>query len=181
MFRDANGCVKTISAIVAQPTPVVVAAYSALQPQCSNSADGSVTFSGGGGTPGYTYAVDGGAYSTSGTVTGLIAGSHTLHVKDTLGCVRDSNIVLLAPARLTPIASVRKSTCATLANGRVTLGATGGTAGYTYAQGSGSYAASGVFTALSAGSYTFHVKDTHGCITGYNDYHCRLVCALQVR
>ncbi len=162
--KDANGCVKDSSVTITQPTPIVIG-WTFVSPNCSNTADGSVTLSGSGGTPGYTYSVDGIAYQASGTINGLAAGAHVLHVKDVAGCIKDSSINLIAPARLAPSAAIRKSTCVTLGDGKVTLGATGGTAGYTFAQGSGSYGASGVFTPLAAGSYTFHVKDGHGCIT----------------
>lgn len=160
---DANGCIKDSTATVTQPSPIVIG-WTFISPNCSNTADGSVTLSASGGTPGYTYAVDALAYQTSGTFTGLLGGTHTLHAKDANGCIKDSTINLAAPGRLTPSAAVRSSTCTTLGDGKVTLGASGGTAGYTYAQGSSSYGASNIFTPLVAGTYTFHVKDSHGCI-----------------
>jgi gliding motility-associated-like protein len=162
--KDANGCIRSASGVViTEPTPIVVG-YTSVQPNCSYSADGSYTLSGSGGTPGYTYSVDGAAYTASGTFTGLAGGGHVLHVKDAAGCIKDSAVILSTPPRIIPSAAVRKSTCATLGDGVVTLNASGGTPGYTYAKGAGTYGASGVFNALAAGSYTFHVKDTHGCI-----------------
>ena len=164
--KDANGCTKSAVVTITQPTQIVIG-YTYVMPQCSYSADGSFTLTGSGGTPGttgYTFSVDAATYTVSGTFTGLLAGSHTLHVKDANGCIRDSMVTLPAPARIVPVASVKQSTCSTLGDGRVTLTGSGGTPGYTYAKGVGAYSATNVFSALAAGPYTFHVKDSHGCI-----------------
>lgn len=161
--KDAHGCIKTTTATITEPTPIVIG-YTFVSPNCSYSADGSLTLSASGGTPGYTYSVDGAAYTASGTFTGLLGGAHVLHAKDAANCIKDSNIILIAPARIAPHVAIRSSTCATLGDGTVTLSANGGTPGYTYAKGSGSYGASGFFNLLPSGTYTFHVKDAHGCI-----------------
>lgn len=162
--QDANGCIKSATATISQPTQIIIS-WTYVSPSCYNTADGSFTLSATGGTPGYTYAVDGLPYQSSATLTGMGGGAHVLHVKDTLGCIRDSNITMPAPLRVTPIAAVMNSTCSTLGNGVVTLTGSGGTPGYTYALGPGSYGVSGTFSPLAAATYTFHVKDSHGCIT----------------
>ncbi|MEO6830850.1 MAG: gliding motility-associated C-terminal domain-containing protein [Chitinophagaceae bacterium] len=161
-IKDNNGCVKTTTATVIQPPPIIIA-FTFVSPVCSYSANGSITLSATGGTPGYTFAVDASAYSANPTFTGLLGGAHALHIKDTVGCIKDSSIILLAPAKIKPQVALRNSTCNTLGDGTVTMSATGGTPGYTYALNAGSFSANGFFGGLAAGTYTFHVKDTVGC------------------
>jgi gliding motility-associated-like protein len=162
--KDANGCIKSTTATISQPTKITIG-WTYTSPNCYNTSDGSFTLSASGGTPGYTYSVDGLPYQISSTITGMGGGTHVLHIKDTLGCIVDSNVTLPAPTRVTPIAAVRQSTCNTLGDGKVTLSGSGGTPGYTYALGPGGYSSTNVFSSLAAGTYTFHVKDSHGCIS----------------
>ncbi|MBS1645415.1 MAG: gliding motility-associated C-terminal domain-containing protein [Bacteroidetes bacterium] len=161
--KDSNGCLHATSATVIEPSPILIG-HSFVSPLCSYSSDGALTLSATGGTPGYTFAVDAGTFSTVNSFGSLPGGVHVLHVKDTLGCPKDSTISLLAPARIKPQVAVRNSTCNTLGDGTVLLSATGGTPGYTYALNAGSFSSNGYFTGLAAGTYTFHVKDTAGCI-----------------
>ena len=163
-IKDANGCVRSAAFTLTQP-PAISAGWTSVQPQCSNSSDGSITISGSGGNGGpYFYSIDALPFQVAGLFSNLAGGTHVLHVKDANGCIKDSTVILLAPTLIVPAATVVKSVCSTLGNGKVTLTATGGTPGYTYANGAGAYSAANVFTTLAAGAYTFHVKDAHGCI-----------------
>lgn len=47
--------------------------------------DGEITISATGGTPAYTYSIDGGAFGGSATFAGLCTGEHFITVKDSLG------------------------------------------------------------------------------------------------
>jgi gliding motility-associated-like protein len=162
--KDANGCIKYDTIIITEPPVLAITALSSVSPTCNGGSDGSYTITASGGTSPYTYAADGGSYGSGSTVGGLSAGSHTLHVKDANACIKDTSVSLTQPPPIVPSAQVAMSTCKTLANGKVILSATGGTPGYTYAVGSGSYSSSATFTPLAAGTYTFHIKDAHSCI-----------------
>jgi gliding motility-associated-like protein len=118
-----------------------------------------------GGTGIYNYALGAGTYGTAGTFTTLAAGAYTVHVRDANGCIKDTTVTLAQPSVLAPSALVRPSVCNTLANGQVTLSASGGTPTYTYAIGTGAYSATTLFSPLAAGTYTFHVMDANGCIS----------------
>jgi gliding motility-associated-like protein len=162
--KDNNGCIKMDTVTVTQPNLLVLDSVRLVNPSCNGTSDGTATaFSRGGTTP-YTYAADAGSFGSSSTLTGLANGAHTIHVMDAHGCVKDTTITLIQPTPIVPSASVTKSVCKTLSNGIVTLSATGGTGPYTYANGTGTYSSTATFTPLAAGSYTFHIKDAHGCI-----------------
>lgn len=161
--KDANGCIKDTTFTITQPT-VLGLTVATDTPSCNGSANGAFTLTASGGTTPYTYAIGTGAFGSSSTFTGLTAGTYNLHLKDANGCTKDTTITLVQPTPIGVTASVKNSTCTTLSNGKVTLTATGGIAPYTYANGTGAYGASSVFTPLAAGTYTFHIKDSKGCI-----------------
>ncbi len=162
--RDVNGCIYYDTVTVTQPAPVAIDSVQMVQPGCNGSTNGSLTVFSSGGISPYTYALSAGTYGVSSAFTGLSAGTYTMHVKDANGCIKDSIVNLAQPQAITPSAFVTKSVCQTLANGKVTLAASGGTPTYTYAMGAGTYGSASVFTPLAAGTYTFHIKDAHGCI-----------------
>ncbi|MBA3827811.1 MAG: gliding motility-associated C-terminal domain-containing protein [Taibaiella sp.] len=163
-IKDNNGCIKYDTMVVTQPNLLTIASLTLVMPNCNGSSDGSYTLTPAGGTTPYSYAADGGTFGASSTLSGLAAGAHTLHIKDANDCTKDTNVTLAQPAPIVPTAVVTKSICKTLGNGKVVLTATGGTSPYTYAQGVGTYSASGTFSPLVAGTYTFHIKDAHSCI-----------------
>ncbi len=161
---DANGCQKDTTITITEPDPLVIGASSVIDADCHGASTGEVTLTGTGGTAPYMYAQGAGAYQASGTFTGLAAGTYTFHIQDAMGCESDTTITISEP---TPVmvsgVTIQLATC-NQSNGSVTLTGSGGTAPYTYAQGTNPYQASGTFTGLAAGSYTFHIKDANGCI-----------------
>ena len=160
--KDAHNCTATSTVTITQPT-AITETLTAVPPTCNGAANGSVTVATAGGTPPYTYAVGAGAYGNS-NVTTTVAGTITVHVKDANGCIKDTTFTLGQPPAIAVTAAVVKPICSTLANGSVTLSASGGTGSFTYAQGAGSYSNSNAFSPLAAGTYTFHVKDANACI-----------------
>jgi gliding motility-associated-like protein len=162
--RDANGCIKDVTITITQPAAIVIDSVKLTPPTCYGGSNGSCIIYAHGGTPGLNYAINAGPYGVSNTITGVSAGTHTLHVRDANNCIKDTVITLLQPTQIVPVAAVTKSLCATLQNGKVVLNASGGTPGYTFAMGSGPYGVSGTFNPLAAGTYTFHIMDNNGCI-----------------
>jgi len=162
--KDANGCIKDTIISLVQPSTLQANVTVVTPISCFGGNNATVTLAGAGGTTPYTYAQGTGVYSSNATFTGLAAGSYTFHVKDAGNCIRDTVVTITQPTKVGATATVTPVLCFGQANGSVTLTGTGGTPGYTYAQGTGAYGASNVFGSLVAGSYTFHVKDTNGCI-----------------
>lgn len=162
--KDANNCIKDTVITLTEPTELRITQVTMVRPTCYGSANGTMTMSASGGTPGYTYAINAAPFGPSNTFVGLVAATYTLHVKDANGCIKDTIVTLTQPTPVAVAASVKNSTCATLGDGRVILTGSGGTPGYTYSQGAGPYGPSNTFQPLAAGTYTFHVKDLNGCI-----------------
>ncbi len=161
--RDAHACIKSLSAVISQ-NPQIIPALTFTKPLCVGSADGTVTVTGSGGTPGFTYANGAGPYSGTTLFTGLTAGTYTFHIKDAANCIKDTIFTLANPPIIIPSVTMAIPTCTGDANGSITVVSTGGNPGYTYALGAGPYTASGTFGSLAAGTYTLHTKDNNNCI-----------------
>jgi len=164
VVEDANGCIYTDTVTLTQPTPVAIASISSQIPSCYDGANGTFTVTASGGTSPYFYTYNTVPYTASNILSGLAAGVYTVSVEDNNGCIKDTVLSLAQPPVIVPAAVVIRPVCSTLANGQVTISATGGTPGYTYAIGTGAYTSSAIFAPLAAGTYTFDIKDANGCI-----------------
>ena len=86
-IRDANGCTASADTTITQPD---VLAISVTQ---ENNSD--FTVSGSGGMTPYVFAVDEGAFQSSGSFENLSPGNHTFTVQDTNGCEVSSGALLV--------------------------------------------------------------------------------------
>lgn len=162
--KDMNGCEKDTAITIKEPTVLSFSNIQITNPLCFGALTGQVVTTGTGGVKPYEYAVGTGAFSSSNSFGGLGAGTTLFYVRDSNNCIADSAVAITQPARIVPSASVKRSTCAPLDDGRITLGASGGVPGYRYALGTGAYSTSSVFSPLSAGTYLLHVRDVNNCI-----------------
>ena len=157
---DANGCTDTESITITEPT-AVTAGLSVTNVLCNGGSNGSITAAGSGGNGGaYSYVWSTGG--TSGTVSGLSAGTYTLTITDNAGCTGTETTTVTEPSVLTASTTLGNNvSCNGGNNGSATASATGGTSGYAYNWSSGSTAATA--SSLSAGTYTVTVTDANGC------------------
>ena len=168
LVRDANGCETNVTITISGPdAPLTASASTIVPPLCSGAVNGSATITASGGTPDYTYSLNGGAYQTIATFAGLSAGNHLVTVKDAKGCTFDVNFNISQPDLLTLTApSIQNIKCFNTNTGEVTLTANGGTTPYQYDITNGTNALSnstGQFTNLPVGSYTAKVTDVNLC------------------
>ncbi|MBS1585475.1 MAG: gliding motility-associated C-terminal domain-containing protein [Bacteroidetes bacterium] len=160
---DVNACAYDAVVTLTQPSPLTVAA-TVSDPLCNGFATGAITVNGAGGTAPYTYANGAGPYTLGNTFNGLAAGTYTIHVHDANNCQKDTALTITQPGPITLSPVVTNVLCYGNITGSITINATGGTPGYTYANGANAYSPINTFTPLAAGSYTIHTKDANGCI-----------------
>ncbi len=165
---NANTCFKNISITLAQPPPVFATVNSIVTPKCNAGTDGSITITGSGGLPPFSYAIGTGTYSSTNTFTGLTAGTYVLHIKDANDCIKDTVLVITQPQSITASIFPKKPTCNAYTNGEISITATDGTPPYRFALGTGVYSAINTFTGLAAGTYALHVKDANDCVRDIN-------------
>jgi gliding motility-associated-like protein len=161
---DANGCTFTTNPVVSSIPGPTAQAFTTVNPTCGNSNGAINVGATTGGTPAYTYSLDGGGSTTTTSYTNLPAGAHSIMVTDANGCTFTVNPTLTNIAGPTAIAStVVNSTCGA-ANGTITLGAvTGGTAPYTYSVDGSSFSTTVSYPGLIANTYSIIVQDANGC------------------
>jgi gliding motility-associated-like protein len=157
---DSKGCVLTTNYTITQPLPLAVT-ITRTNVSCFGGSDGTATTTVTGGTPAFTYS-----WSPSGgtapNASGLIAGTYTVTVTDSKGCVATNSIVITQPTVVVASPTVTNETCNYLNNGTAAANTSGGTPGYTYLWMPGSMTTSSV-TGLSSGTYTLTVTDSKGC------------------
>jgi hypothetical protein len=159
--QDQNGCIVTASAILTQPTPLVLS-ETHVNVSCKDAADGLINLSVSGATPPYQYLWSDGV--TTQDRTGLAPGLYTVLVSDSKGCRDSLSVTITEPDLLSITGVVTSPSCFGFNNGAIDITVTGGTAPYAY-QWQG---AQQVFVedqpALVAGTYFVKVTDARGCI-----------------
>jgi gliding motility-associated-like protein len=170
-FTDANGCTGTQAKALTSNAPITIP-EAHTDVKCFAGTDGTITLTPAGGVAPYTYALlPSTTFQASSTITGLSTGSHTIRVKDNVGCTKDITIIITEPAQLT--ASAVKDNNATCEgnDGGITVTAAGGTAPYQYSIDNGlTYQPAGVFTNATDATYSgnIKVKDANGCTATAN-------------
>jgi hypothetical protein len=165
--KDSNGCIKTLSQVITQPTPIL-ASTTQKDVSCFNGNNGeiSITTVSGGKAP-YSYKLDSAAFGSNNTFTNLVAGTYSVQVKDSNGCIKTLSKVINQPTQLVPSATQKNISCFGSNNGLVTIASTGGTPLYTYQTDSGVFDNNAMRANLSLGLHSFTVKDLKGCSASF--------------
>jgi hypothetical protein len=114
-----------------------------------------------GGVSPYTYALNNGSYQSSNVFSNVTAGTDTVFIKDSRGCIISRTITIRQPLKAL-ILNYNHHTCRWVWNGSITLGADGGTPPYRYKIDNYGYGSNNYFYNL--GPYTFRlaVRDAIG-------------------
>jgi len=183
---DGNGCTKTSTVNISDIGGGTATATLDFNVSCNGGCDGQATVTMVGGVTPYTYSWSNNG--TNATSTGLCAGTYTVTVTDSVGCVSvDTTVISEPPLLVATITAQNDALCNGSSDGDATTSASGGTPGYTYAWSSGG--SNTTETGLAAGVYTVTVTDNNGCtaianvtigeptpvvasISGFNDALC---------
>jgi gliding motility-associated-like protein len=164
-LSDANGCLKDTTIALVQPA-LLSLTTNQVNVKCFGSNTGQVTVNGTGGTSPYSYAADGSAFQTGNVLTGLVAGTHIIHLKDAHSCTKDTTINITQPA--TAIAfgtfNLTNPTCEGYTDGSVSVAANGGTAPYQFSINNGAFASATNFSSIVEGTYFIKAQDNNGCV-----------------
>lgn len=168
--RDNNLCVESGGDLaISEPPALIIDSVSVSQPSCNGVTDGSLTIYASGGNGPYLYSIDGGMnfVNNGGVFTGLDAATYTPAIQDANACILIGNSVAITNPETVKIDSVSTMdiSCFGMADGKVTIYASGGTPPYLYSVDGGvSYFPNGgKFENLAAGNYDVAVTDDKGC------------------
>ena len=163
-LQDANNCIHdtiiTLNAIQ-QPS---FSSVPRTQPSCSFPNGGSITVNILGGTPAFSYSINGGTPQAGNNFSPLSAGSYAITVTDANGCTL-STAVNLTAANNVAFSQFTSSDvgCFGTPLGSISTTATGGNPAYQYSLNGGTPQANGNFTNVTAGVYTVTAVDASGC------------------
>ena len=177
-ITDTNGCIVNTQATITQPDQIVTNFVSVQDASCNAGNDGNIIVSVTGGTPNYTFTVNGSLVTPTSingndyTLGNLTAGSYTIIVSDQNNCSANQviNQNVNEPAGVTVNISGETLTCFGDTDGNVSGTISGGAAPYTIqldgsptvinvANDGGSFD----FSGLASGNYTFTIIDANNC------------------
>lgn len=158
--KDATDCINEITVTIINTGGPSLTATPATT-YC-NSSNGSITAYASGGTPPYTYSINGNTFQAGNVFSGLAGGSYTVTVQDANGCTSTYSVTVANSSGPTVSAVTTVASCNNY-NGTITATGSGGTTPYTYSINGVTFQSSNFFGGLTAGSYTITIKDANGC------------------
>lgn len=164
-ITDANGCVLVMDLLtINQPAAYSLSVSATDFPTCGDGLSGAISATAEGGTPPYTYYINGETNGASGEISGLGIGTHLVTVVDAEGCELVANPITFTGPSLIGVGSVVVSNA--LCNGgtgSITITASGDVTGVQYALGAGAFQSSNIFTGVAAGTQLVRVKNSFAC------------------
>lgn len=169
---SAQNCMERVPVtITGTCPPSPLSSNTQTNPKCSYSNDGNVSITPLSAGP-YTVTLTGpgGPFTQTGAApfvfSNLAAGTYNYSFTDGSGCLGTGGpIVLTRPLPLTSPVNLVKPSCNAYSDGKIIINPRGGRAPYKYSSNGGaSYQADNTFSGLTAGSYSFRIKDANDCI-----------------
>jgi hypothetical protein len=159
---DAAGAVTTQTIVITQPTQITITeSHTAI---VVNGGTSTVTITASGGTGTLNYSLDGGTFQVSNVFSGVLAGNHSIRVRDANLCINTLAFTITQPSNLIVTSSITTAIPCNGSTGTITGSASGGTSPYDYQVNGGTRQSSAVFSGLTAGTYTLTVHDAGGAI-----------------
>lgn len=155
-ITDANGCTRTNSTTVTQPTAIALST-SPIPVKCHGGSDGAIDLSVSGGTGTYTYRWND-AHTTQDR-SKLSAGTYTVTVTDASKCTATASVVVGEPAQVLIAPTVTDVAC----GGNIGAITFGTLPGYTFVWSNGSPTLD--LSNLPVGTYTVTLTSPIGCTT----------------
>jgi gliding motility-associated-like protein len=169
VVTDSSGCKASQIAVVTQPTQLVLLTPTMTKISCNGVCDGKYLTTASGGSPTYSYTINGISPNTNGLFTGLCAGQYTVIATDNHGCTTSNadSVKNVAPV-LFGLPAITNVKCNPDTTGKICITATGGNPGgyvYTLNPNATTYNTStGCFENIWADQYTITAADNlQGC------------------
>ncbi|MDB5222237.1 MAG: hypothetical protein JWN83_904 [Chitinophagaceae bacterium] len=162
VVKDATSCSFTFDAVVTS-NALISAKIDMTMPTCYGNTNGSLIVHPLSAAAPFSFSLNTNPFQADSTFKNLAAGNYILHIKDSLGCVKDTSIILNQPNlfRISTI-TTSASTCSNQ-DGEIFIKANGGTTPYQYSIDSGkTFTANNIFSVV-ADLYLIKVKDANGC------------------
>jgi gliding motility-associated-like protein len=178
VITDANSCFISYPDVVtvSEPTEISISATS-TEISCNGAADGTISITPSGGTPGYSYnwTGPGGFSSTNQNIASLDAGTYNLTITDNNSCIKlFSNVATLSEPDPIVVTFVSQTNldCFGDNNGSINIDVSGGSPPYIFSWTNimGTVVSTNEDpTGLSAGTFSLRITDNSGCEAYFPD------------
>ncbi len=159
-ITDFNNCTLVVSFNITQPPPLNVVVTDTQHVVCNGICDGSITVSGSGGTPPYTYSWISG--QTTPQISGLCAGTYTVTVTDSNDCTAVLPITIHDTSNFDANYTHQNVSCYGYCDGDAFVFGNGGSPPYSYLWNNGD--TSDTQNNLCADTYSITISESAGCV-----------------
>ncbi|HBC78163.1 MAG TPA: hypothetical protein DCZ51_06010 [Bacteroidales bacterium] len=158
---DANGCTAINNVTISQPASDIVVSISQENILCSGGTTGSATATVTGGLEPYTFSWNTIPVQTKETATDLAAGTYTVTITDSYGCIKTKIVNITEPQPLSIQSSVTPASCPDSKDGSIVLTITGSTAPFNVIWSDGFSGQNR--TGVEPGTYNAVITDKNNC------------------
>lgn len=163
--KDSLGCKRNFNALVNTINGPVIDTVLTSNINCYNASTGTIQINVTSGSGTLAYSINNGnSFNSNNIFNQLHSGNYSIKVKDTVGCVSSSNVVLTEPSAITINQALVNPACGQ-GNGSITLNVGGGTGSLLTSIDSITFTPITNYVNLFAGSYTIYVKDANNCVS----------------
>ena len=147
------------------PDPIVVTVLSTADESCAGANNGSAEFSASGGTPPYSFSLDGVNFQADSSFDNLAGANYTVTVQDATSASQTANFSIGTAAQIFIEIVAVTNPCGGMPNGSFGVVATGGNVGdLSITVNQSMTDPNNFFSNLSAGVYNITVTDSQNCI-----------------
>ena len=166
-ITDVNNCNVPASITINEPSDIIDT-VTTTNLICNNESEGEILITASGGTPGYSFSIDGGtSYQNGSNFTNLQAANYSVYIKDQNGCEKNQLVVLNQPIGFSTVVNIQNiDGCNGDLTGFIDFTLNGNTPPYTFAWSNNESTAS-IYN-LSAGNYGLTVSDANNCEMNYS-------------
>ena len=166
-ITDINNCNVPASITINEPSDIIDT-VTTTNLICNNESEGEILITASGGTPGYSFSIDGGtSYQNGSNFTNLQAANYSVYIQDQNGCEKNQLVVLNQPIGFSTVVNIQHiDGCNGDLTGFIDFTLNGNTPPYTFAWSNNESTAS-IYN-LSAGNYGLTVSDANNCEMNYS-------------
>jgi hypothetical protein len=164
LVKDVAGCGQGEVVIISQPSKIDYV-VTTKPGSCFGKADGEIHFASAiGGIGKLSYSINGVNYQSSPDFYGIVGGNYTVYVKDVASCIVTKSVTVAQPNDIVTSKTLTDAKCYGSNNGSILAQSTGGTSPYYYSLNGAAWQATGLFSAVGAGTHLIVVRDANSCL-----------------